>query len=193
VASAPLTARDAALLREIALRGPLPVDALTEHFPSRQAAYVRLGALARRGLIEPAWVAGSRVWTATPQGRRALGLSPGRSAAAPGPRRLARARLILLMARLGYRPTGRLRRTVPSSALWFRRGDRVVVACVIGRRVTASQAARLADRMGLHRNTVHALLILEPRGGRPRALDLPLRPPIVIVPDGAPPTAIPLP
>lgn len=188
-----LTARDVALLREIALRGPLPVDVLADLCPSRHAAYVRLAALASRGLIASSWVDGSHVWMATPRGRMALGLSPGRAAVLPGSRTLPRARLILLMTRHGYRPSERLRRTIPSRVLWFRREDRVIAGYVASRRLTASDAARIADRLGLHRNTVHALVILEPRGGRPRVLDLPLRPPIVIVPEGTPRLALPLP
>ncbi len=100
--AASLTDRDRRVLREVGSLGAVPVAHLLGLFPSPAAGYVRLGILARRGLVRRFSALGSRWIGLAPSAAAAAGMTSVRGGSRITERRDALVRVHCLLASCGY-------------------------------------------------------------------------------------------
>jgi len=177
-----MTERDIAVLREIARFGAVPPAALAHLFPSRDAAYVRLGILAARGVVARTVSCGQRAYVVTPTGATAAGVRGARAALDPTARTARLAAVAALLAPGGYRPAPPPRPGLPRAVAWFGRGPRVVAVYPSSAVLTNWRARRILGRLRILRHTVQAIVLAGSGGEHARVLHDPRYPPTLITP-----------
>jgi len=180
-----LTDRDRRVLQELAQSQPATVTMLTQLFPSRAAAYARLEALAKAGLIAPFTVARQRAYQLLPDGATVVGLKsrvPHRMSS----RTARRTWLMSLMASRGCQ-LDVVRMAGPGlgrhGLLWFHRNEASlpIVAHLSGVRLTTKRARRILGRLRIYRGTAVLVVLGGTARTRARLLREPLYPPTLIM------------
>ncbi len=100
--ASPLTDRDRRVLREVGSLGAVPVAHLLDFFPTRAAGYVRLGILARQGLVRRFSALKSRWVRLSAFGAAAAGMTALRERPRITERRAALVNVHCLLASCGY-------------------------------------------------------------------------------------------
>jgi len=177
-----VTARDRTVLREILRLTAASPAALAHLFPSRGAAYVRLGILAERGFIERTHSFGRRVYVVTFYGAEAVGLRamPG----TPGPTaRIARlATIATVLAPLGYQPAPAPRSGFSKSLAWFASHHRFIAVYSTPARLTGHRVRRLLGRLQIIRHRAHAVILAGNDQTMSRSIPPSQYPSVLIVP-----------
>jgi hypothetical protein len=177
-----VTGRDVEVLREVARFAAVPPAALAHFFPSRAAAYVRLGVLAERGFLSRTTSFGRRAYRVTPKGAAAAGLHASRAGTSSTARAGRMAAVAALLAPLGYAPVPAPRPSMPTAVAWFSCGKRVVAVYPSSARLTGRQVRRLLSRLRIYRHTAHAIVLLSGGGVPARVVRDWRYPPVIVVP-----------
>jgi hypothetical protein len=146
-------------MREVARFAAVPAAALVHLFPSRAAAYVRLGTLAERGFLSRTTAFGRQAYQLTPKGAAVAGRSASRATTGSGARAARLAAVAALLAPLGYGPVPAPRPGMPKAVAWFACGKRLVAVYASAARLTGQRVRRLLGRLRIYRHTVHAIVL----------------------------------
>jgi len=126
-----LTNRDRRVLEEVGHLGAAPLSSLLNFFPTPAAGYIRLGILARRGLINRFPAKGERWVSLSPSGAAAVGGIVLRAQSRLAERRAALAIVHHLLASCGYARGPRPPAAPRTLAYYERQGEVLAVAVTV--------------------------------------------------------------
>ena len=139
-----LTDRDRRVLQEVGYLRAAPLSHLLTFFPSRAAGYVRLGILARRGLVNRFSAKEERWVSLSPSGAATVGGTALRGRSRIAERRTAFVTVHLLLTSCGYarvlRPPA-----APRTLAYYGRQGEVIAMAVMARPLRRGRLHALAD------------------------------------------------
>ena len=183
-----VTARDVDVLREIARLAAAPPAALAHLFPSRSAAYVRLGVLTERGFLTRTTAFGQRAYQVTPKGAATAGLRASRAGGAPTARAARMAAVAAILVPLGCRPTPAPRPGMHPAVDWFTCEKGLVAVYPSSARLTGRRARRVLIRVRIFRHTAQAIVLAGSAETKVRVMRDLRYPPVIITPTPIGPT-----